>query len=143
MTLNRYPEGGYLPRVGDGVIHDEESDPGDIFKEETAGLSEHPAELLGSTSSVPESDPSSVMVEKMGLFDPECDRMLGRLFITAPLKNLVPDGSELPDPILHPRSTAVMEYNNPDLLPGMYPTLFPAGTGGLRFQTIGKRGEAL
>ena len=22
------------------------------------------------------------------------------------------------------------EYNNPDIIPGMYPTLFPAGTGG-------------
>jgi hypothetical protein len=24
----------------------------------------------------------------------------------------------------------VPEYNNPDLIPGMYPTLFPTGTGG-------------
>ena len=27
-------------------------------------------------------------------------------------------------------SVVVSEYSNPDLIPGMYPTLFPAGTGG-------------
>ena len=32
--------------------------------------------------------------------------------------------------MLHHGSAAVPEYNNPDLIPGMYPTLFPVGTGG-------------
>ena len=71
-----------------------------------------------------------MMLEKMGVTDPECDRMPGRLFTATALRNLVPDGSELPDLVLHRGSMAVPEYHNPDLIPGMYPTLFPMGTGG-------------
>ena len=41
------PEDDYLPGIKDSVIHDCESDARDIFQEETAGLSEGPAELLG------------------------------------------------------------------------------------------------
>jgi len=40
------------------------------------------------------------------------------------------DGSELPDLVLHCGSAAVPKYNNPDLIPGMYLTLFLAGVGG-------------
>lgn len=73
------------------------------------------------------------MIEKTGVTDPECDRIPGRLFTctSAALKNLISDGSELPDLVQHRGSVAVPEYNNPDLIPArMYPTLFPAGVGG-------------
>jgi len=46
------------------------------------------------------------------------------------LKHLVSDGSELPDLTLHRGSVAVPEYNNLDLIHVVYPTSFPAGTGG-------------
>ena len=128
-AMDLYPEDGYLPGIENVVIHDHQSDTEDVFKEETAGISEHPAELLGSSSDTSESE-LSVMIEKMGITDPECDRMPGRLFTAAALRNLVSDGSELPDLVLHRGSTAVSEYSNPNLVPGMYPTLFPAGTGG-------------
>ena len=36
----------------------------------------------------------------------------------------------MPDLVIHRSSTAVPEYNNPDLIPGMFPTLFPLGLGG-------------
>jgi hypothetical protein len=129
-AMNLYPEDGYLPGIDDGVIHDHQSDADEIFREEAAGISEHPAELLGSSPQGLESEPFGVMLEKMGVADPECDRMPGRLFTAAALRNLVPDGSELPDLVLHRGSMAVSEYSNPDLIPGMYPTLFPVGTGG-------------
>ena len=129
-TMNLYPEDGCLPGIAESVIHDRKSNIEEIFKEETAGISEHPAELLGSLPEDSRSGPIDVMLEKIGVTDPECDQMPGRLFTAATLRNLVPDGSELPDLILHHGSTAVSEYNNPDLIPGMYPTLFPAGTGG-------------
>ena len=70
------------------------------------------------------------MIEKTGVGDPECDQIPGRLFTSAALKNLASDGSEMPDLVLHRGSAAVPEYNNPDLIPGMYPTLFPMGIGG-------------
>ena len=35
-----------------------------------------------------------------------------------------------PDLAIYHGSAAVSEYNNPDLIPGMFPTLFPFGIGG-------------
>lgn len=101
-----------------------------MSKEETAGISEHPAELFNDVSGESGTEPPRTMIEKTGVADPECDQVPGRLFTSAALKNLVSDDSELPDLVLHRGSAAVPEYGNPDLLTGMYPTLFPAGTGG-------------
>ena len=129
-AMELYPDDDYLPGIEETVIHDNRADAEDTFKEETAGLSEHPAELLHDSVGSSNSEPLDTMIEKTGVTDPECDRMPGRLFTSAALKNLVSDGSELPDLVLHRGSVAVPEYNNPDLIPGMYPTLFPAGTGG-------------
>ena len=61
--------------IQDRVIHGHGSNAEAVFVEETAGISEHPAELLGSSSDISESEPFSVMLEKMGVTDPECDRM--------------------------------------------------------------------
>ncbi|KAJ7054738.1 hypothetical protein C8F01DRAFT_995256, partial [Mycena amicta] len=36
----------------------------------------------------------------------------------------------LPDLVLHHSSQAIPEYDNPQLFPGMFPTLFPYGVGG-------------
>ena len=66
LVMDLYPEDGYLPRIEDGVICDRESDAAEIFREETA-MSEHPAELLGSSSNTLGSEPFSVMLEKMGM----------------------------------------------------------------------------
>ena len=41
------------------------------------------------------------MMEEMGVTDPECDKVPGRLFTAVALKNLVSDGSELPELVLH------------------------------------------
>ena len=132
QTMSLYPDDGYLPGIEESVIHDNRTDADETFKEETAGLSEHPAELLDihPNDSASASEVPTTMIEKTGVTDPECDRMPGRLFTSSALKNLVSDDSELPDLVLHCGSSAVPEYNNPDLIPGMYPTLFPLGTGG-------------
>jgi hypothetical protein len=120
-AVELYPEDGYLPGIENRVVHDRESIVGDIFGEETAGLSKYPAELLTS-SGAPESEPPSVMIEKIGVTDPESDRAPSRLFTAAALRNLVPNGSDLPNLVLHRGSTAVPEYNNPDLIPKMFTT---------------------
>ncbi|TEB25454.1 hypothetical protein FA13DRAFT_1637311, partial [Coprinellus micaceus] len=41
-----------------------------------------------------------------------------------------PNDPEKPDLVLHRGCDPVPEYNNPMLLPGMYPTLYPFGIGG-------------
>lgn len=132
QRMDLYPDDGYLPGIEETVIHDDRVDADDMFKEETAGISEHPAELLNIPSEKSDlgPEPLRTMIEKTGVTDPECDRIPGRLFTSAALKNLVSDGSELPDLVLHRGSAAVSKYNNPDLIPGMYPTLFPVGAGG-------------
>lgn len=76
-VVNLYPDDGYLPGIEDGVIHDPQCDADNTFKEETAGLSEHPAELLSTASEASQSD---VMLERMGVTDPECDQVPGRMF---------------------------------------------------------------
>jgi len=130
QTMDLYPDDGYLPGIEETVIHDSRSDGEDMFKEETSGMSEHPAELFDAPLDSSDHEPTRTMIEKTGVTDPECDRIPGRLFTSAALKNLTSDGSELPDLVLHRGSAAVPEYNNPDLIPGMYPTLFPVGIGG-------------
>jgi hypothetical protein len=98
--------------------------------EETAGPSEHPAELLKVPPS--EADEPFVFLEKVGVSDPESDRLSGRTFVSRALRNLVSDmgNSTLPDLILHRGSTAIKEYKNPELMPGMFPMLWPFGIGG-------------
>ena len=129
--MNLYPNDGYFPGIEETVIHDDRLNGQDMFEEETSGMSEHPAELFCATPlKSSDCEVERTMVEKMGVTDPECDQVPGRLFTSAALKNLTSDGSELPDLVLHRGSAAVPEYNNPDLIPGMYPTLFPVGAGG-------------
>jgi len=80
----------------------------------------HPASslIVNGTTFVPQ-----VMLENMGKSDPECS------CITCALKNLIPKNSNIPE-LAIPRGNVIREYNNPDLFPGMFPTLYPLGIGG-------------
>jgi hypothetical protein len=128
--LDKYPEDDTLLGIENNVVEDHVSDASRIFLDETAGLSEHPAEILKDTDS--KSNERFVFLEKVRVSDPEGDRLTGRTFIGAGLRNLVSDiaSSTLPDIILHQGFTAVNEYKNPTLLPGMFPTLWPFSIGG-------------
>ena len=128
--LDQYPDDDALPGVENNIVEDHVSDVSHIFSEETAGPSEHPAEILKETNS--ESNEPFIFLEKVGVSDPEGDKLTGRTFVGAGLCNLVNDISSttMPDLIFHRGSTAINEYNNPTLLPGMFPTLWPFGIGG-------------
>jgi len=90
-----------------------------------------------------EINPNEVLLEKTGIVDPECDRLSGQSFTASALKNLAcnlrNDDDTLqekkPDLAIHHSSTAVSEYYNPDLMPGMFPTLYPFGIGGFEDKT--------
>ncbi|KAG1794514.1 uncharacterized protein BJ212DRAFT_1571908 [Suillus subaureus] len=58
--------------------------------------------------------------------------------MAAALKNLVSEKSTLPDLVVHRGFHPINEYNNPNLIPGMYPTLFPFGIGGFEDDTRSK-----
>ena len=125
--MDLYPEDGTLPGLEQGVFDGIDIDADKVFAEETAGFSEHPAEMLEAE---PDTKLPVILLEKMGVSDPEGAKLTGRTFTSSALKNLLPSSSQTPDLILHRSSSAVPEYNNPDLLPGMFPTLFPLGLGG-------------
>ena len=61
--------------------------------------------------------------------------MHGQSFIASALQNLVEKPSDRPDLIIHQSSCPVREYDNPSFFPGMYPTLYPYGTGGFEDPT--------
>jgi hypothetical protein len=141
-VLSLYPEDDVLPGLSDRVVEDHELDANTVFQQETAGFCEHPAELLKRDAHAVESVPvddaddvSVVMLEKMGVSDPESDKISGRTFTAAALRNLYSRSSSQPDLVVHRGWQAIDEYNNPDLLPGMYPTLFPCGIGGFEDKT--------
>ena len=71
----------------------------------------------------------------MGVSDPEGAKLTGCAFMASALKNLVPSSSGSPDLILHRSSSAVPEYHNPNLMPGMFPKLFPLGIAGFEDPT--------
>ena len=85
-----------------------------------------------------ETNKDAVLLDKTGVVDPECDRLSGQSFTASALKNLAGNlhcaeindqDKNKPDLVLHHASAAISEYNNPDLMPGMFPTFFPFGIG--------------
>ncbi|KAK0466111.1 uncharacterized protein EV420DRAFT_1261642, partial [Desarmillaria tabescens] len=66
----------------------------------------------------------------MGVSDVESVKIQGRTFEAAALRNLIRPPDEKPDLTIFSGSEAIGEYNNPDLMKGMFPTLFPFGKGG-------------
>jgi hypothetical protein len=132
--LDEYPEDDALPGIENNIVEDNISDSSQIFLNETAGPSEHTAEVLKDSHT--DTDKPFVFLEKVGVSDPEGDR-LSRAFIGAGLRNLVSDmaDSTLPDLILRQGSTAIREYKNPALMPGMFPTLWPFGIGSFEDST--------
>ena len=123
--LDLYPEDGILPGLDERVTEDHDTDVHLTFSEETAGFAEHLADMLNNSDEISDV----VLLEKMGVSDPECDKIKGRAFMASALRNLIPSSS-LPDLVLHRGSIPVPEYHNPNLMPGMFPTLFPFGIGG-------------
>ena len=130
--MNTYPDNGLLPQIEHRIFEDHETNASSTFAEETAGFAEHPAQLIfndkhGSDS----SKPSTLLLEKMGFSDPDgVNKISGRASTASVLKKFVSKKTGVPDLVLHCSSHAVSEYSNPDLVPGMYPTLFPLGLGG-------------
>ena len=125
--LDTYPDHGLLPGIEHRVFENHTPDSSEIFAEETAGFSEHPAQLMtdGSDGS---SDIPHLLMEKMGVSDVDGFKISGRSSTASALKNLIPYRS--PDLVLHHSHPAIVEYNNPDLMPGMFPTLFSLGLAG-------------
>ena len=77
----------FLPGLSERINYDSSSDPIHIFEEETASFMSHPATSLDGENFNLESH---VMLEKMGMSDPECFRINGQTFTASALRNLLP-----------------------------------------------------
>ncbi|KAK1234937.1 hypothetical protein PQX77_001853, partial [Marasmius sp. AFHP31] len=122
-NLALYPDDGTFPGLEDSVIRDEAKGPA-----EGVGFEDHVSDEF-----VERATTADVFLEKLGIYDPENDVMSGRAIMASAVRSLLPRNfkSRVPDLFVAESNLPVPEYNNPDLFPGMYPTLFPYGTGGL------------
>ena len=126
--MNTYPDDDLLPDIQHRIFEDNNTNATDTFAEETSSFEHHPVEIAKETNiDSHESDPL-LLLEKMGVSDPDCSKISGRTSTASALKKLISGPS--PDIVLHRSSEAISEYNNPDLMPGMFPTLFPLGIAG-------------
>ena len=64
----------YLPGIGERILYDSNSDATQNFEEETAGFMSHPASSSNFNEATFEPQ---VMLETMGMSDPECSRING------------------------------------------------------------------
>ena len=78
--------------------------------------------------------------DRSGVFDPESNAVPGCNLTSSALHNIAA-ASNLNSSIgVHYDLDPISEYNNPDLFPGMFPTLFPLGIGG--FEESNRRPSA-
>lgn len=126
--LDLYPDAGVLPGVEERVISSTD-DPDDLFQEETAGYTDYPFDSLKDASEADDSTPF-VLLDKLGVVDPDGACIPGRMLNAAAVRNLIPPSRDMPDLLISNSAAPVSEYNNPSLFPSMYPTLFPYGVGG-------------
>ncbi|KAF5357491.1 hypothetical protein D9758_012513 [Tetrapyrgos nigripes] len=134
--LNMYPENDILPGLQERVIYDLKSDAASNFDQESSSFSEHPsAQFMKPATAESETEPFSesrqAILERHGVHDPECTKIPARSMISSALANIRTDRDRsIPDLAIHHSYSFVSEYNNPDLICGMFPTLFPLGVGG-------------
>ncbi|KAG2059210.1 hypothetical protein BDR06DRAFT_968177 [Suillus hirtellus] len=132
MIALMYPKDDILPGVSEGVIEDHELDVQKVFEEEMAGFSMHLADMLGDAAppyvqqTGVTSDMPVVILEKIGVPNPECDKISGQACTAAALRNLYLQSNQQPDLVVHRGMDTILEYKNPDFLPDMFPTLFLA-----------------
>lgn len=134
--MSLYPDDGPIPGLDAHVVKDQELNADCVFHLETAGFSKHPSILIAGSSQETIAN-NLFMVEKMGLSDPESNRLTGRSFVASAIRNLLPkDRNEShPDLVIHHNGQPVTEYNNPTYFLGLFPILFPYGIGGCAVKT--------
>jgi hypothetical protein len=140
--LSLYPEDDILPGLADAVIVSNPMNPVSTLLQETASFEAHPANViaepsstlpLSKTHSTADDDTSPVLIESTGVVDFNGSAISGHSSVANAVYNLLRPRheGELPDLILPRGKDPIGEYDNPNLLPGMFPTLFPHGSGGL------------
>ncbi|KAE8229299.1 hypothetical protein CF326_g5734 [Tilletia indica] len=112
------------------VVHHETGDAPSLFDKETSGIENHPSSVMDTIG----DGSARTFLERHGMVDINGARVPAHTRMANALLNTVQDsastGNNLPDLVVRHGSTFIKEYGNPDLFPGMYPSLFPWGIGG-------------
>ncbi|KAE8220552.1 hypothetical protein CF319_g5935 [Tilletia indica] len=128
-ALASLPEDDVPELLMRSVIYQANQDVASLFAKETAGLDVHPA-MLDQLEG--DDDTPRTFLEHHGLLDINGVSVPAHHRVASALANAT--GTERPDLVIRHGSAFVEDYNNPDLFPGMYPTLFPWGTGGFEIK---------
>ncbi|KAE8250383.1 hypothetical protein A4X13_0g4771 [Tilletia indica] len=124
-ALNSLPVDDVPELIMRHVVYQENQQVLSLFDRETAGLEKHP----GILDDAAEDDLSGrTFLEHHGVIDVNGVTVPANERLASALSNAT--GQERPDLVLRHGAAFVQEYNNPDLFPGMYPTLYPLGVGG-------------
>jgi hypothetical protein len=127
-VTNSYPDEDVLPGLYESMVVDIRDNAFEMFQKETAGMDEHPASNFIGDEMRDIDD--TIYLEKMGTSDPNGSELTGRSLMSSALRNLWGSCKDNPDIIILDSENAIVEYKNPNLLPGMFPTLFPNGLAG-------------
>ncbi|KAE8230690.1 hypothetical protein CF326_g4303 [Tilletia indica] len=128
-ALQSLPEDDVPELLMRSVAYQVNNEVASLFAKETAGLDIHPA-MLDELEE--EGDAPRTFLEHHGLMDINGVSVPAHHRVAAALANAT--GTERPDLVIRHGSKFVDDYNNPDLFPGMFPTLFPWGTGGFEIK---------
>jgi hypothetical protein len=121
---------GPLPGVDDRVIVNSVDNARELFDEESASFEPHPSTQLYNSGTAASQHSPRVFLESTGVFDNDSSNVPARMLTTSAIRNVVCKNPDAPDLLLHRAENPEPEYGNPRLFPGMFPTLFPFGTGG-------------
>ncbi|KAE8232846.1 hypothetical protein CF326_g2112 [Tilletia indica] len=132
-ALNALPEDDVPELLMRHITYEEHNEVPSLFDKETTGLDIHPAFVDDVEDE--EHEPRTFL-EHHGMLDINGVSIPAHERTAAALASAT--GSERPDLVIRHGSSFVEDYNNPDLFPGMFPTLFPWGTGG--FESVRRAG---
>ncbi|KAE8219159.1 hypothetical protein CF319_g7097 [Tilletia indica] len=130
-ALNQLPEDDVPETLMRFVVHQQQGDVASLFEAETTGLEAHPALSAAADIEAAEGRP---FLEHHGLVDVNGISVPADSRLASGLANAT--GLALPDLLIRHGSEFIPDYDNPALFPGMFPTLFPWGTGGFEQQRI-------
>ncbi|KAE8233026.1 hypothetical protein CF326_g1939 [Tilletia indica] len=124
-ALNSLPDNDVPEFVMRHIVHEERQDVPSIFGKETTGVDAHPGILEDAED---DGEHPRTFLEHHGMLDVNGMSVPAHTRAASALANAT--GMERPDLVIRHGSRFIEDYNNPDLFPGMYPLLFPWGTGG-------------
>lgn len=124
-AVNNLPDDGVSDELFEQISQTITGDAEDIFKQETAGHQDHPADLT-------DAELDYIFMEKIGMLDVEGNAIPATDLRAAGLDKLLPSEMRMDeiDLLLHYANELVPEYDNPFYYPSSLPWLFGRGIGG-------------